>query len=90
MDRTDLQKWLEENRKPKPCKTCGKIFTPRNARQMYCCKACQYEAKKKGLAGAYNPPKIKDASDNMARIREMVKDDPRYGLKVAKMEGRIK
>jgi len=27
-------------REPRPCATCGTIYTPRNAAQRYCCRTC--------------------------------------------------
>lgn len=75
---------------PRKCVTCGKMFVPINANQVCCSKECAYEhskEKKKNRRKANGS--YKSTGNNMKDIANIVKDDPRYGLKVAVMEGKI-
>ena len=74
------------------CRICGKIFAPTTSRNYYCSKECAKIAKRRWdlRVKEEEHKKKKTMTDNMKVISDMVKDDPRYGLKVAKMEGRIK
>lgn len=84
---------FKESVKPRECPVCKKVFTPTSGSQVYCSAECKNEMRsivrqRVGNAVRVTPPS--KMSDNMKKIAEMVKDDPRYGMKVAKEEGRIK
>lgn len=69
---------------------------PKNPTQVYCSHECLLQGRRKRYAkyaqkgNAVKVTAPMKLSDNMKAIAEMVKDDPRYGLMVAKQEGRIK
>ena len=72
---------------------CKKVFTPTSGSQVYCSAECKNEMRnivrqRVGNAVKVTPPS--KLSDNMKAIYEMVKDDPRYGMKVAKEDGYVK
>lgn len=79
------------NAKERHCPVCDKKFLPTSATQVYCSHKCQLEMRKIRRARVGNAIAVpKNLSDNMKAIYEMVKDSPEYGLKVARMEGKIK
>ena len=96
MSKTNLEVWAENNKTPRVCPICEKEFMPKNPTQVYCSHECLLQGRRKRYAkyaqkgNAVKVTSSSELSDNMKKIAEMVKDDPRYGLKVAKEEGRIK
>ena len=84
---------FRESVKPRECPVCKKVFTPASGSQIYCSAECKNEMRnivRQRVGNAVKVTAPSELSDNMKKIAEMVKDDPRYGLKVAKEEGRIK
>ena len=84
---------FRESVKPRECPVCKKVFTPASGNQVYCSAECKNEMRsivRQRVGNAVKVTPSSELSDNMKKIAEMVKDDPRYGLKVAKEEGRIK
>lgn len=84
---------FKENVQPRECPVCKKEFIPTSGSQIYCSFECKLEMQKIRKPKAGNAVRVtpsSEMSDNMKKIAEMVKDDPRYGMKVAKEEGRIK
>ena len=94
MGKTNLEVWAENNKAPRVCPICEREFMPKNPTQVYCSHECLLQGRRKRYAKYAqkgNAVKVTaKLSDNMKAIAEMVKDDPRYGLMVAKKEGRIK
>ena len=94
MAKTNLEVWAEKNKTPRVCPICEREFMPKNPTQVYCSHECLLQGRRKRYAKYAqkgNAVKVTaKLSDNMKAIAEMVKDDPRYGLMVAKQEGRIK
>ena len=84
---------FRESVKPRECSVCKKVFTPTSGSQIYCSAECKNEMRnivRQRVGNAVKVTAPSELSDNMKKIAEKVKDDPRYGLKVAKEEGRIK
>ena len=84
---------FRESVKPRECPVSKKVFTPASGSQIYCSAECKNEMRnivRQRVGNAVKVTAPSELSDNMKKIAEMVKDDPRYGLKVAKEEGRIK
>ncbi|MBR2740440.1 MAG: hypothetical protein IKD87_07195 [Oscillospiraceae bacterium] len=84
---------FKENAELRECPVCKKEFMPTSGSQIYCSFECKMEMQrirkpKVGNAVRVTPPS--KMSDNMKKIAEMVKDDPRYGMKVAKEDGYVK
>lgn len=90
MSRTDLKAWFSENKKKRICEVCGAVYVPITANQKYCTIECQRKARRKHERIQNDLPVSEELSENMKQIYAMVKDDPGYGLKVAREEGRIK
>lgn len=93
MSDVNIYKRFRESVKPRECPVCKKVFTPTSGSQVYCSAECKNEMRnivrqRVGNAVKVTPPS--QLSDNMKKIAEMVKDDPRYGMKVAKEDGYVK
>lgn len=90
MSRPDLKEWFSANKKTRICEACGAVYVPITANQKYCTKECQRKAWRKHERLQSDQPVSTELSENMKRIYAMVKDDPGYGMKVAREEGWIK
>lgn len=90
MDRTDLNEIIAKRKKPRICEVCGIEYVPITPNQKYCSMKCQRLSRKK-RGGVRSEVVIRrNLSDNMRKIYDLVKDDPGYGMKVARKDGWIK